>query len=279
MTQILILLSYNLLFCLFFIFLQQIIIVRKIFALCLICASFGASAQNDSLPSETRFSGSVGVTNNGISIVPTFSLRAPAIITNLSLSKGGKFSIDPDIRFTFDFRKGSALLWFRYKLLNYNKFKFTVGAHPAFNFALRTVTENGKSWQITQARRFVATELAPTYIVNNHFAFGMYYLNGHGLQDDGPKSTHFVTFNTSFTGLPLGSDYVFNFNPNVYYLKVDKQDGFYLSGGASIANKKSPIAIAGSYNKEIRTNISGSRNFDWNITLLYKFNNKYKLIK
>ena len=250
--------------------------MRKIFALFLICASLGAFAQNDTLSNETRLSGSVGVTNNGISIVPTFSLRAPAIITNLSLSKGGKFSIDPDIRFTFDFRKGSALLWFRYKLLNNNKFKFTVGAHPAFNFALRTVTENGKSWQITQARRFVATELAPTYIVNNHFAFGMYYLNGHGLQDDGPQSTHFVTFNTSFTGLPLGGNYVLYFNPNVYYLKVDKEDGFYLSGAAGIVNKNSPISLLGSYNKEINTHITGSRNFDWNVTLSYRFNHKYR---
>jgi hypothetical protein len=253
--------------------------VKKLVALLFIIPSLGASAQNDTLPSATVFSGSVGVTNNGISIVPTFSLRAPAIITNLSLSKGGKFSIDPDIRFTFDFRKGSALLWFRYKLLNNNKFKFTVGAHPAYNFALRTVTENGKSWQITQARRFVATELAPTYIVNKHFAIGMYYLNGHGLQDDGPKSTHFVTFNTSFTGLPLGGSYVFNFNPNVYYLKVDKEDGFYLSGAAGIVNKNFPISLLASYNKEINTHITGSRDFDWNITLSYRFSNKYKLVK
>lgn len=262
----------------FIVYSWQILNMRKIFTLLLICTSLVAFAQNDSLPSETRLSGSVGLTNNGISIVPTFSLRAPAIITNLSLSKGGRFNIDPDIRFTLDFRKGSALLWFRYKLISNNKFKFTVGAHPAYNFALRTITEKGKSWQITQARRFLATELAPTYLVNNHFAIGMYYLNGHGLQDDGPKSTHFVTFNTGLSNLPLGGNYVFNFNPNVYYLKVDKEDGFYLSGAAGIVNKKSPISLLASYNKEIHTNITGSRNFDWNVTLSYRFNHKYRKV-
>ena len=253
--------------------------MKKVLFFLFVGISILTNAQTDSLPKALRISGTVGITNNGISIIPTFSLRAPAVINNFSISKGGKFSIDPDIRFTFDFRKGSALLWFRYKLLNNNKFKFTVGAHPAFNFALRTITENGKSWQITQARRFLATELAPTYVVNNHFAFGMYYLNGHGLQDDGPKNTHFVTFNTSFTGLPLGGDYVFNFNPNIYYLKVDKEDGFYLSGAAGIVNKKSPISLMGSYNKEIHTNITGSKYFDWNISLTYRINNRYRLIK
>lgn len=252
--------------------------MRKLFVLLFFCTSLVASAQYDSLQKELRISGSVGVTNNGISIIPTFSLRAPAVITNLSFSKGGKFSIEPDVRFTFDFRKGSALLWFRYKLMNTNKFKFTAGAHPAYNLALRTVTENGKSWQVSQARRFWATELAPTYVVNNHLSFGMYYLNGHGLQEDGPKSTHFVTFNTGLSNLSLGGNNVFNLNPNIYYLKVDKEDGFYLSGTASIVNKKLPISLIGSYNKEINTHITGSRNFDWNLTLSYRFNHKYRKV-
>lgn len=257
---------------------REKIILKKALTLLFVCFSLVAFAQKDTLPSQFHFSGSVGITNNGISIIPTFSLRAPAMVTTLSFSKGARFSIDPDIRLTFDGRKGGAIVWVRYKLLKENKFKFTIGAHPAYNLALKTITENGKSWQITQARRFWATELAPTYVFNNHFAMGIYFLNGHGLQNDGPISTHFVNLNTSFNGIPLSGNFVFNFNPQIYYLKVDKQDGFYLSGGASVANKKSPFAILGSYNKEIRTNITGSRNFDWNITLSYKFNNKYKII-
>jgi len=83
--------------------------------------------------------GNIGVTNNGISIIPTFSLKQPAFNFTGSLSRGGRFSLDPDVRLTFDGRKGGAMLWLRYKLVEGKKFNFRIGAHPAFNFALKSV--------------------------------------------------------------------------------------------------------------------------------------------
>lgn len=93
---------------------------------------------------------------------------------------------------------------------------------------------------------------------------------------DGPMNTHFVTFNTSLLNIPLVGGYNFNFNPQVYYLKIDREDGYYLSGAAWISHMKSPFSLIGSYNKEIQTNISGSKDFVWNVTLSYRFANKYK---
>jgi len=250
--------------------------LKNIFTTVSLFISLLTYAQKDTLPSQFHFSGNVGITNNGISIIPTFTLNAPAFNTTLSFSKGGKFSIDPDLRFTFDARKGGALLWFRYKLVNGSKFKLNIGAHPAYNFALRTISENGKNWQITQARRFLAAEIAPSYLVNKHFTFGFYYLTGHGFQKDGPVSTNYVTFNTSFVNLPIGGNFAVNLFPQVYYLKIDKEDGYYLSGGAGVVNKNSPFSIIGFFNKEIQSNITGSKSLIWNLTLSYKFANKYK---
>ncbi|MFZ9302743.1 MAG: hypothetical protein ACO239_05190, partial [Sediminibacterium sp.] len=113
------------------------------------------SYAQDSTSKPYVVAGNFGITNNGISIVPTFSLRDPAFNFTGSLSRGGKFSLDPDVRFTFDGRKGSSMIWLRYKLVQGKKFNFRVGAHPAFNFALKTVNEKNKSWNITQTRRFV----------------------------------------------------------------------------------------------------------------------------
>jgi len=250
--------------------------VKKLLLLLLLFVSIQLIAQNDTLPGEFHFSGNVGVTNNGLSIIPTFSLQAPAFNTTLFFSNGGRFSIDPDLRFTFDGRKGGGMVWFRYKLVQDKKIKLTVGAHPAYNFALKTITENGKTWTITQARRFWATEVAPVFIVNDHFALGVYYLNGHGLQEDGPQSTHFINMNASLMNIQLGNNYSLTLRPQVYYLKMDKQDGYYLTGNAILANTKSPLSLNYTYNKEINSNITGSKNFDWNITLAYSFNNKYK---
>ena len=239
---------------------------------------FSVFAQ-DSIIKPYIVAGNIGITNNGISIVPTFSLKQPAFNFTGSLSRGGRFSLDPDVRLTFDGRKGSAMMWLRYKMIQGKKFNFRVGAHPAFNFALKSVTEKGKTWNITQARRFVATELAPNYIVNDHISFGAYYLHGNGLQTDGPISTHFVNFISSFSGIKLGANHLLSFSPQVYYLQIDKEDGFYLTGNVVLASKKSPIALMYLYNKEVRTNITGSKNLDWNLTLMYNFNKRFKQIR
>ncbi len=220
--------------------------------------------------------GNFGITNNGISIIPTFSLKDPAFNFTGSLSRGGRFSLDPDVRLTFDGRKGGAMLWFRYKMIEGKKFHFRVGAHPAFNFALKTIKEGNKSWNITQARRFVATELAPSFTVSKNLSFGAYYLHGNGLQTDGPISTHFVNFITSFSGIKLGENHLLAFSPQVYYLQIDREDGFYLTGNVVLASKKSPFSLMYLYNKEIRTNITGSKNLDWNVTLMYNFNKSFR---
>ena len=229
----------------------------------------------DTSSKQLTISGNLGVTNNGISIVPTFSLGQPAYNVSYSISKGGKWSIAPDLRLTFDGTKGGGMLWFRYKLKSEGRFKVNIGVHPAFNFSIRKITEKGKTWDITQSRRFLGAEFAPSFTVNKHFSLGMYYLRGKGLQDDGPNNMHYITFNTGITGIPLSNGLKLGLTPQVYYLKVDKEDGFYFTANLLLTKDKSPFAFMSTMNKEIRTNIAGSKNFDWNLTLLYMFNRKY----
>ena len=252
--------------------------LKGVLVILLTVVHFSVIAQ-DSTTKPYVVAGNIGITNNGISIVPTFSLKQPAFNFTGSLSRGGRFSLDPDVRMTFDGRKGSAMLWLRYKLIDQKKFHLNVAAHPAFNFALRTITEKGKTWSITQTRRFIATEIAPRYSVNKNVSIGAYYLHGNGLQTDGPISTHFVNFISSFSGIHLGTNHLLSVSPQVYYLQIDQEDGFYLTGNIVLASKKSPFALMYLYNKEIRTNITGSKNLDWNLTLMYNFNKSFKQIR
>ncbi len=255
--------------------------MKKSLLIILLCGLVGQATiyAQDSTSKPFVVAGNFGVTNNGISIVPTFSLKDPAFNFTGSLSIAGRFSLDPDVRMTFDGRKGGAMLWFRYKLIEGKKFHFRVGAHPAFNFALKTVTENNKSWNITQARRFIATELAPSYSVSKNFSIGAYYLHGNGLQKDGPISTHFVNFISSISGIQLGKNHLLSISPQAYYLQIDNQDGYYLTGNLILASKKSPFTLMYLYNKEITTNIVGSKPFDWNLTLMYNFNRSFRSLR
>ena len=237
------------------------------------------SFSQDTSTKELHVSGNIGVTNNGISIIPTFSLKQSAFNLNYSLSRGGRFSIDPDIRLTFDGKKGSGIVWFRYKLKTEGKFKLNICIHPAYNFAIRTITEEEKPLKITQARRYVATEFAPTYKVNDHLNFGIYYLKGTGMQKDGPQNIHFINFITGISKIPLFSGYSFNITPQLYYLKSDKQDGYYFNSNVVLAKQKSPFVLMYMINKEIRSNVAGSVNFDWNVSFLYNFSNKFSSFK
>ena len=248
----------------------------------LICAlsifTLSANAQKkDSVVVTSGFSGLMGVTTNGISIIPTFSLNAPAVNFLLSVKKN-RFSFDPDIRATFDGKKGSLVFWFRYQAIKGKRFNLQTGAHPAYNLALREIissnTSSGFS-TITQARRFVATEIFPSYRVSNKVSLGIYYLRGFGLQKDGPINSNFLTFNTNISGIRLFKDHYFQYTPQFYYLKLDQNDGFYYTHTIGISSTKHPFLLQSTINKEIKTNIPGSQNFAWNLTLFYAFNKKY----
>lgn len=167
------------------------------------------------------------------------------------------------------------IFWFRYRFIQDKKFNLTAGIHPAYNLALRTVTEAGKTWDITQARRFIAYEIAPSFVVSKHLSVGPYLLRGMGLQKDGPVSTYFVALNTNISNIPIGNHIKFSWTPQFYYLNLDKQEGVYMANIFRLAHDKSPFSLQSVMNKEIKTNIKGSQNFAWNIILNYSFGHQY----
>lgn len=234
-----------------------------------------AQSTAEKTPEPLKISGSIGLTNNGISIIPTFSLNAPSTVFNFFIKKG-RFSFDPDIRLTLDARKGSMLFWFRYKAIQKQKFSLTTGIHPAYNLQTRSITENGKTTNITQARRFIAFEAAPYYQVTPHFGFGPYILRGIGLQKDGPMSSYFLALNASLSNLPVTKKLLFSITPQFFYLKLDKKEGIYLATHTRLWIKDKPFALQSTINKEFKSNITGSKKLTWNITLSYSFSHSYQ---
>lgn len=232
--------------------------------------SLHLSAQNtkDSTISQTKFSGNIGYTNNGFSIIPTFSFNSSAITSQMSWKKQA-FSIEPDIRLAPDGKKGSILLWFRYQLLNKGGFSLRTGVHPAVNWFPKNIVENNANSEIYQLRRFVAWELAPNYKINKHLNTGIYYLQGNGLQDDGPKTTHFVNLYLALSNISLNNQLNLSVTPAVYYLYLDKKEGTYFTATGTISHKKSPLSIQSTINQVMQTKITGGKDFLWNLAIIY----------
>lgn len=151
-----------------------------IFSLFLSLTNFSiGQIKQDSSKSSFVYSGNLSYTNNGFSIIPTFSFNSPAINTQMSWKKKD-FSIEPDIRVAPDLTKGSMLLWFRYALVKKSNFSLRVGVHPAMNWFPKKITENAIESELYQLRRFFAWELAPNVKINEH---------NSSLQMDSLKST------------------------------------------------------------------------------------------
>ena len=103
----------------------------------------------------------------------------------------------------------------------------------------------------------------------------MYYLYSHGLDVGTIGNTHFITFNLNCSNIKITDQVSFSINPQFYYLKLDAQDGIYFTSSFTVIKKHFPLAVSTIVNKEIKSNIAGSKDILWNISLVYNFNIKY----
>src|SRR6476620_3549213 len=241
-----------------------------LFILFLNVTHFAFSQKTDSTKNIGYFSGSVGVTNNGISIVPSFSLDKPAVMFNMTMGKN-RLTFEPDLRFSLAGKPWSFLFWGRYKIVTSSKFNMNVGSHLGLNFKTSPQLINGNTSETTITRRYLAGELFPRYSITKNISVGIYYLYSHGLDAGTIGNTHFLTFNTNFANIRLSNKFFMRINPQLYYLKLDAQDGFYFTSSFTVAKKNFPLFVSAIINKEINSNITGSKNFLWNVTLTYSF--------
>lgn len=239
----------------------------------LLLAYFSFSQEVERTKVPGRLAGAVTVTNNGISFIPTFSLGKPAAIFDLSV--GRKLSFEPQFRFSLEGKPWSFIFWWRYKLLKTDKFSFNLGTHLGLPFKTITETVNGVSTETITAKRYVVGELVPNYLFSKDISIGMYYLYSQGIDVGTIKNTHFLTLNANFSNIRLSKQFYVKFVPQVYYLRLDHQDGFYFTSTMTLANRKVPFSISSVINKAIQTDISANKNLVWNVSLTYSFNKKY----
>lgn len=228
--------------------------------------------KQDSVKKVYHFSGAISVTNNGVSLVPTFSLGKPATIFNLSVG-GERLSFEPDLRFSLEGKPWVFLFWWRYKLVKDQRLTFNVGAHPAINF--RTVVSPTDGKTSIAVRRYLAGELAPSYALGKHFNLGLYYLYSRCLETDAARNNHFLALNGSISHIRLGNRFLLKAMPQLYLLLQDGNNGYFTAATITLSKRHFPLSIASIVNKAIQSHIVGSKDFIWNLSLVYAFNKKF----
>jgi hypothetical protein len=220
------------------------------------------------------FQADLSITNNGFSIVPAFSLGKPAAFLDMRMGNK-RLSFEPQFRYSLEGRPWSFIFIYRYKAIIKPKFQLSFGGHlPGLNYVTRPIITNGIEDNLSVARRFLAAEIIPTYKINNKISVGLYYLRGHAFQNQGPQNTNFLALQGSLNKITLvGKTYV-SFNPQVFYLKVDADEGFYVNATTTFGVRDFPLTISSIVNKAIESDIA-AKDFDWNVSLIYSLNRSF----
>jgi len=222
---------------------------------------------SDSTKNTSNLSGAIGVTNNGVSLIPSFSLEKPATIFNMSLQKG-RFSFDPEFTFSLEGKPWYQLYWFRYKLVSGPKFQMSAGTHLGLNFRSKVLPSTGDAI-ITE--RYLVGELSPTYSIAKNLNVGLYYLHGRGFDIGTSKALHFIGINANFSDLRIAKNVLLGLTPQLYYLNAYGAEGYYFTSTFGLKRANSPISLKSTINKVIQTRIPASKDFLWNLVLTYSF--------
>lgn len=248
-------------------------ILKLYFLFFILSYAHESRAQEEPSATSHFFNGTITATNNGISIIPSFSLGRPAAFFDLSIG-GDRFSFDPMLRFGMDGKPWTFVLWGRYKVIKDSRFTLTIGGHPAFLFQEVDMTVQGKPDQMLVSNRYLAGEVNSSYKLTDRVSVGLYYLRGTALKSLGAQNSNFLAWNTSFSDLKIVKDLSMKINPQVFFLKVDENSGFYANTGVTFIKGDFPFQFQGFVNQKIKSTIAGD-DLVWNVSLLYNFSNTY----
>jgi len=223
-----------------------------------------------STENNLHVAGSAGLTNNGISLIPNFSLGDPAAIFNLSVSKG-RLSFETDFNFSLEGKPWFILYWLRYKVADGEKFKMSAGTHLGLNFkpSIVEIGMNPENMPVTE--RYWVAELFPLYMISRTTSAGIYFMHSRGLDPGTVGATYFITLNTNVSHINLPGDFFLGINPQIYYLKQDEPDGFYFTSSFTLGKDNFPVSVSSLMNHEISTDITAGKGFVWNVSIRYSF--------
>jgi hypothetical protein len=79
----------------------------------------------------------------------------------------------------------------------------------------------------------------------------------------------------NFSNIKLSDKFFLSYLPQIYYLKINKNDGFNVTSTLTLARKEFPVFFSVFGNKTIQSHVPGHKDFVWNASLIYSFNNSY----
>lgn len=221
---------------------------------------------SDSTQTELRASCTISLNTNGISTVPAFSLGEPAIMSSITFLRG-RFSYDPLLAYSLDFRPWFIDNWLHYRIVDRDAFKLRTGINFSMFFSDIKIPEA----QISKGERYWALELAGIYNITSRTVLTFMYWHDRG-QDPGTLIGHFFSLSGEHNNMSIGQSLLFSTALQVFYIDYDgNNDGLFVSPKISSSVRSFPLALFFQATQPLMTNISPYPGFEWNLGISYSF--------
>jgi hypothetical protein len=256
------------------------VLIKLILPLILIGISYTLSAQrSDSTVAKiNNFTAAALIQSKGISTIPNLTLGKPAVTFDLKI--GRKLTFEPQFRFALDGKPWAMVFWWRYYGSIGQKLKITY--HTNYSLSYKTITSytsSGTQQEIIRTTRYLVGAIQPNYQVNKYIGVGLYLFYNRGLESFITQNTIMLSLRPAFSNIPITGNISARLDPEVYYLRMDDNDGVFLNTRFSVSKNNCPISVSGLINKPLRSDIPSDYDFLWNVGLSYTFKKGYSEVR
>ena len=149
--------------------------------------------------------------------------------------------------------------------------------HTNYSFSYKTiiVTTTGESQKLIRTTRYLVGAAAPEYLFNKYFSIGAYIFYNRGIEKFITRNTLMLSIRPSISNIPITKNITARFNPEIYNLFMDDDNGVFFNARLSISKKNFPVSLSALINKPLKSNIPSDYDLLWNAGISYTFNNKY----
>lgn len=221
---------------------------------------------------SVNFTSTIGVYNNGISPIPSFSLGKPSINT-LSSVAAGRFSFDPIFDFSTEFKPWVDAFWFHYKVINSSRLSLVAGTANSYSSSVEKTIVNGTSDVQINSHSYFNIDLGSNYTISKNISLTVYYLYVQSLESSGPGVFHYLSVGPNFNDVALTKSLSFSASPQLYFLATNGRANYNFNLISVLRLAKSPVALTNLINVPLRRSAKGT-GFLWNVGIIKEFGKK-----
>ena len=216
--------------------------------------------------------------NNGVSIVPAFSLGRPAVMY-LGRFSQKNWSMEPEVRMSYDGQPWSMILWARYTLPELGEWKCTIAPHVAMLYAPVEEVIDGTVMQSFSSNRYTALRGTAFRSLGSGFGLSTYGLAAIGVDKGASTNPVVLTGVVGVTPNIEVGPITLDLRPQLYYLNMRGPSGVFYAVNYTIPIQKD-WSIIGIVTQPIAKNDGLEvSSFIWNIGISYAVKHQHQRVE